>query len=130
MYRISIFTVLFLSVVLAILHGLATYFSWYFFIWWSDIPMHILGGFLVGVATLFVYRQLCLKGFAQESRVTAWWFLCAGLLFVGVAWEYFEYSKELTFNTIGSYHLDVLKDMAMDLFGGLLAGIYFLRRKL
>ncbi len=91
--------------------------------------MHILGGFLVGVTALFLYRQLCLKGFTQESRVTAWYFLCAWLLFIGVAWEYFEYSKELTFNTIGSYHLDVLKDVAMDLLGGFLAGVYFLRNK-
>jgi hypothetical protein len=130
MYRTPITTILFLSLVLAISHGLATYFNLYFFVWWFDTPMHILGGVLVGVVMLTFYNELCTRRIFQKKNLIAWAILVAGVLFVGVAWEYFEYAKGITFNTIGSYRLDILKDIGMDMLGGLIAGIFILHKKL
>ncbi len=129
MDRISLKTILYLSLALAFFHGLATYYNLYFFIWWFDIPMHLLGGVLVGTVALFFYRFFCLKGMIKEDEHTAWTLLIASILFVGGAWELFEYAKGITFNTIGSYRLDVLKDLAVDILGVVFSGVYYLSNK-
>lgn len=105
------------------------YFDLYFFIWWLDIPMHVLGGALVAVVACFLYQRLCLAGVIQEQKIVTAWVVFACVLCVGVAWEYFEYSKDLTFNTIGSYRMDVLKDIVVDLLGGFLASIFLFRKQ-
>lgn len=91
--------------------------------------MHILGGVLVVAVVLAFYEGLCSKAIFQNQKSTAWWVMFAGVLFVGVAWEYFEYMKGITFNTIGSYRIDVLKDISMDMLGGIFSGVCFLRKK-
>jgi hypothetical protein len=128
MNQVSLKIIFYLSLVLAILHGLAMYFDLYFFIWWLDIPMHVLGGALVAYVACFLYQRLCTSGVVIEQRTAMYGVIFASVLFVGVAWEYFEYSKDLTFNTIGSYRMDVIKDIVMDLLGGFVAGIFLLRK--
>lgn len=128
MNQASLKIIFYLSLMLAILHGLAMHYDLYFFIWWLDIPMHVLGGALVVAVACYTYQRLCEVGVVSEQKVVKGWIFFASVLFVGVAWEYFEYSKDLTFNTIGSYRLDVLKDIVMDLLGAFVAGIFLLRK--
>ncbi len=121
----SINTILFYSTILAGLHALATYHNLYFYIWWFDIPMHILGGVLVGVAVLYAYHFVFVKASLDKNKRTTWLILLASVFFVGVGWEYFEFAKGITFNMIGSYRTDVLKDIIMDMLGGTFSGVYF-----
>jgi len=110
---------------LAALQILAVMFSLYMFYWWFDIPMHFLGGFFVGILSLWSFF------FAinyHGSPVTPLKVLVVGVLgalLVGLVWELFEYESGLTWNAIGSYQLDTIKDLTMDVLGGYTAYVYF-----
>ncbi len=80
----------------------------YFFYWWVDIPMHILGGALVG--TFFI---------ALVSRHRPFLFLVVmSIVFVG--WELFEYTAGLTSDKPG-YAFDTAYDLLNGAFGAAFA---------
>lgn len=67
---------------------------------WADIPMHLFGGFTVGVF---------LVGFLKEHRATA--FLALVLVF-SVGWEVFEYFFNIAVEGSGrTYVLDTASDL-------------------
>jgi hypothetical protein len=90
MNQVSLKIIFYISLMLAILHGLAMHFDLYFYIWWLDIPMHLLGGALVAVVACFLYQRLCTAGVVLEQKAVKGWILFASVLFVGVAWEFFS----------------------------------------
>lgn len=52
-----------------------------------------------------------------------------GTVMVGLAWELFEYFAGITFNTVGDYPIDTVKDLIMDILGGYAAYLYFIAQK-
>jgi len=121
---------LIVAIFVAFLHGAATIFFLYSFYWWFDIPLHFLGGFCAGLISLYFYSFF----HSQKSRPkTSFWLLVAaifGTIAVGLVWELFEYSVGITFNTVGDYFLDTVKDLIMDILGGYAAYLYFIARKI
>ena len=98
---------------LALLTWLAIGYSLYWRFWWFDIPMHILGGVWAGFCAAWLLAR------REESFSLAW---CIALtLFVGIAWEIFEYSEGIAMPQYLSYPLDTVKDIFMDLLGAVLA---------
>src|SRR4051812_43487253 len=94
-------------------------FHWFFTIWWSDMPMHFLGGLWVGLFFIYVIytRNLFMQKFAM---------VVSCVLLMGIFWEAFEF---LAFNHIGkdSFNiLDTLSDVFFDVSGGLCAILYVL----
>ncbi len=96
-------------------------FYWYFSIWWSDMPMHILGGFWLGL--VFIYF-LKIKDLSFSTILK----IILGALVIGLLWEVFEILVDKTiiqnpFNT-----LDTLSDICFDLAGAGIAIFYFAKR--
>ncbi|MEX0917204.1 MAG: hypothetical protein WDZ90_01650 [Candidatus Paceibacterota bacterium] len=106
------------------LHLLATLFYFYWTLWWYDIMMHGLGGFFVGLSTLWFFY---LSGYVQAPRNSLIFFYgIVSALVVGVLWEVFEYIVGAT--NRDEYMFDTFLDLLMDIAGGLGAYYYFLSK--
>lgn len=118
---------LIIAIVISLLHYFATALFLYSFVWWFDIPMHLLGGFAVGLFSLwFYFSKIWIGEKITSLRVMV--VALVGVLLGGVSWELFEYFIGVTVSTVGSYPLDIVKDLANDIVGGYLAHIYFIIR--
>lgn len=104
------------SALIALFHILALEYFWYWVYWWFDIPMHIVGGFIIGMLVfLFVY---------PSSPVKALLFVIGAVLTVGVGWEVFEYINGMFIE--GTFFPDTYHDIFADCAGALLAYLYVL----
>ncbi|HNW71511.1 MAG TPA: hypothetical protein PKZ36_02590 [Candidatus Paceibacterota bacterium] len=104
-----------------VLNFLAMKFYWYSSIWWFDMPMHLLGGFWIGITLIWF---LSLKNLSLKNVII----VILGVLLVGIGWEIFEISvdKIVTGNVFNV--LDTMSDICFDLSGGFLSMFYFLKR--
>ena len=80
---------------------------------WLDIPMHILGGFLVVnlFASLFAY---------QQKRFSLSWCLLT-LFVVMIIWEVYEYGRGVVLYDDMMDYFDSIKDIIFGFLGGFLA---------
>lgn len=95
-----------------------------------DIPMHIMGGAIVGWwASLAFQKEL------RAETLKRFMLIVAFAALIGVAWECFEWSFD---HTIGvRFHLpsaqssnnDTMKDLGDDLLGGIIVGLFVLYKK-
>lgn len=102
----------------------ANYFYWYSAMWWFDIPMHIMGGMFLGLfgGALFFKKLRDLSN--KEALVTILLFV----LIIGLGWEVFEYIVQTIIKGQQLANIpDSIKDMVMDLLGGLLTSFFVLR---
>lgn len=104
-----------------VLNLIAMKFYWYFSIWWFDMPMHLLGGFWLGLVFIWFLR---LKDLSFSTIVK----IILGVLLIGIAWEVFEIIVNKTiiqnpFNT-----LDTISDVCFDLVGAFISILYFAKR--
>ena len=101
-----------------ILNYLASKFYLYSAIWYFDMIMHFLGGFWLGLVSLW---------FSLPKKLS-FSFIFKSLLFVfivGVAWEVFEI---IFYNFLAQSSFDILdtiSDVCFDLAGGAFALLYF-----
>ncbi len=107
-----------------LVHTLANMFYWYSAIWWFDIPMHILGGVFLALTAGALFFKVLLPLTFKERMVII-------LLFVfiaGLGWELFEYFVQnfIKGDQLASFP-DSVKDMMMDLFGGIVASYFVLK---
>lgn len=113
-------------------HVLATYYYWYWRIWWLDMPMHLVGGIIIGMLALWYLKQnkkelLPALGFFDQL------FLVLGAsALVGVFWEFYEFfldmfvlKSQLAFYMTQLGAVDTVKDLANDLFGAAIAFLIF-----
>lgn len=114
-----------LVIAIFILNFLANKFYWYYSIWWFDMPMHFVGGFWLGMVFFWFFkvRRLNLSvNLTFLTRLVAW------VLFIGVAWELFEY---FFINYMAQNNFDLIdtsSDLFFDLFGGITAVAFLLKR--
>lgn len=108
---------------IATLHILAVIFYLYWFIWWFDMPLHFLGGLCVGFFSMWVVSMFVKLIQSNNKKILVSAIL--GALFVGLMWEWFEYVNGITYNTVGSYKLDTIKDLILDCLGGYVSYLYF-----
>ncbi|MFQ5540767.1 MAG: hypothetical protein ACE5F4_00790 [Candidatus Paceibacteria bacterium] len=111
-----------IALTVAFLQLLATAYFLYFSLWWFDIVMHFLGGFLVGGAFIWLLRFEVPPGI--RARLSIFSSTLAVILVVGVAWEVFEYLTN-AYST-ANYALDTALDMVMNVIGTLAAYGLFL----
>ena len=116
-----------LAVVMLSLHLAAYAFFFYWSVWWYDLMMHGVGGFLIGSlaawAVAFPLRNIV--------RISPMLFIGIVTLFGGLMWEVFEYvvGFQNYFSSTRVYTIDTVSDIAMDLLGALLA-FYIFRKAL
>ncbi|MES2087787.1 MAG: hypothetical protein V4467_02210 [Patescibacteria group bacterium] len=116
----------FVAVIVAALHTLAVTFFLYWHYWWFDNILHFLGGLCLGFASLgifFLYR----KSRVSPKPNTVLLVALISVLIVGGVWEIFEYCNGFTDNSIGSYPLDVVKDLTFGVIGSYVAYRYSLK---
>lgn len=107
------------------LYFLALINKLFFFIWWYDIPLHILGGLWIGLTSIAVvlYSGHFRLRFTEHKL---FFVIMVSVITLGVFWEFFEYAAGISFAS-GGYVLDTIKDLFDDLLGGIIAYIYFMR---
>lgn len=112
---------------LFVVNAVAEYRHLYFFIWWLDIPMHILGGgwvALFGLTTYYASLRFKEKDYSTAFVVSL---AVALALSIGLAWEIFEFGVGHAVGDSGAGLLDTLKDLSDDFLGALLAASIFIR---
>ena len=98
--------------ILGVVHAVATSFYLYWTYPWLDIPMHALGGAVVSLGFLTFFSTPVREGFIKSLLITL-----AVVLFVGAAWEVFEFVSVIAGSEPG-YVPDTILDFAMDIIGG------------
>jgi hypothetical protein len=119
---ISGIAILILSLTIAGLNLLALKYFLFWRLWWYDIPMHFLGGFILASIALWIVAYEVPVGLRPKVNRLAAAVLMA--LIVGILWEIFEYVAGITKGEAG-YWQDTLKDITMDVVGGLAAYLVF-----
>ena len=115
-----IFTIFFLQVA-------ATYWHLFFYIWWLDIPMHILGGLWIALFALAsYYGSLAIKE-KEYSQLFVTIFAVAMTLSIGLFWEIYEFGVDHAVGDTEVGLADALMDLTNDLVGALLAAWLFVR---
>jgi hypothetical protein len=116
-----------LSIVILVIHVYADAHSLYFTYKWLDIPMHLLGGFVVallGVCLYTLYNQ-------KTTKVFFWILILLFVLVIGSFWEIFELSMSVmyhvqTMNLTNIY--DTVSDLINDTIGAIVA-LYLTHKK-
>jgi len=121
---ISLGTVL----ILALFHIFALELSWYYIFRWSDIPVHILGGFWVTITSFWLFLKHRRADTTLNTR-TSISIVFISVLVIGVLWEIFELASGNTSISVRNYWPDTFTDVASGFIGGVVAGIYFSKLK-
>lgn len=134
-FVISLYTlaiVYFIVTIYAIYHDVAIFK-------WVDTPLHFMGGFVVSFFFSVYYIER-LRNIYKEKTIFSKLFILIFILgsaaSVGIAWEVYEYLYDV-FVTIpqqsGIYAQpglgDTMKDLVMDMLGGLEVALLFFLRK-
>ena len=109
--------VLSLTIVVAIIHWIASIYYFYYLVPNLDILMHFLGGLLIGLIILSLLFVRRLFGFAHTHHGVVITTTLFGVLLIGLAWELFEVFFDMTAITRIDL-FDTLLDLVMDLIGG------------
>jgi len=96
---------------------------------WYDIPMHILGGFCVGLFSLYLYSSFQKNIFTANYRRNFFIFLFFILFFITISWEIFELVSKITFINDQGYWIDTIGDILNAYFGGMVVYLFFIRNK-
>ena len=111
-------TILFIAGV----HIFAMLNDYYFYFRWLDIPMHMLGGFWIGLVAVTTLQWKQGRAMTIEERLAYTFLIAFG---IGVFWEFFEYCSDTLFH-LESYVYDAedtFSDLLNDFIGGTVAGL-------
>lgn len=95
-------------------------FHWFYSIWWFDMPMHILGGFWLGLIFIWLLKP---KEFSFSFILK----ITLGFLFVAFLWEMFELSVDKIITQKPFNMQDTLSDTFFGLAGVFCSMFYFLK---
>lgn len=128
MPRFPFWIIALLTLFLFAVQATATYWHLYFYIWWLDIPVHILGGLVVALFFLTTYYASfrVTRTEKEHSGAFAVVFAVAFVVIVGLFWEVYEFGVDRAIGDSGLDLLDTLKDLADDIVGALLAALIFI----
>jgi hypothetical protein len=117
-----------LLIAILVTHIFATYYHWYWTIWWLDIPMHLAGGFLIGMLTLLYVERHRVEHFSRLIFLEKFFLVLGVAALIGIFWEFYEFFMDVFFlkHQLALYltqlgAVDTMKDLADDLMGALLA---------
>lgn len=115
-----------LLILIFIANTLANRFFWYDSLWWFDMPMHFLGGFIVATLTLLVFiKWNSIKGDSHIRIRSIILISFFSALVIGIGWEIFEFIVDLFYPLAHMAHvLDSFSDLFFDASGGMCAALY------
>lgn len=128
MLRKILLVSLILSLLLWLMNKAAYAYSLFWIWWWYDIPMHFLGGMVIGSFSLWFFGRLQ-ENSPYFSRISLNLLVALSVLVIGSAWEIYEYTYQLTFNGMISYPVDTIKDFILDFAGAAAVLYWYIRQK-
>ncbi len=117
-----------LIVFICIANAIADYWHLYFYIWWLDIPMHMLGGFWVALTSLVLYYTFPEGKEKDRSMIFVYTLAIASALTIGLMWEIYEFSVDNIFSLALNKVGDTLKDLGDDFIGGVICATLFVMK--
>lgn len=115
--RIKFYFALFVAFLIIAINHYAGLYDAYWLLPWFDIPMHILGGFMVGLFAQVGIDLLNHKKF-DKRRVPL---VLLAAFIVGIVWEFVEWYMGLTGGLAIISRVDTIKDMFNDLLGSVIS---------
>lgn len=109
-------------IVVAVSHGLALTFYFYWQLWWFDTVVHFLGGMVVGFGTLWALTGVAHYREISFSRVRALLLVLCSVVVVAISWELFEFHFGL-FDS-ANYGSDTSADLLAGVLGATVAYAY------
>lgn len=108
----------FLSIFILAVHWYADTHALYFAYKWLDIPMHLLGGFVVALLGVSLYSLYPKK----IDKVYFWLLILMFVLTIGSFWEIFELSMSVMYH-VQTMNLTNIYDTTSDLINDTIGGI-------
>ena len=117
------------SVALALFQIFGVIFYLYWRFWWFDIPIHFLGGFIMGLGVFAFFHRFHDLSFLPPriSKLRLLIFLFSAVLGIGILWELFELYDGLTSLEEPLYLADTVGDLLIDISGALFSWIFLSR---
>ena len=115
--------------VLLVLHSVGSYYSLYWVYSWFDIVVHIVAGLWIGLVFLWLASVFGQVNSLKEYKAKSFLIAFVSAIFVGIVWELLENFFQVTFTKASGYSLNTAMDIFNDGVGGLLAYLYFVRRR-
>lgn len=114
------------SLVIAVLHHSAFLYYWYWLYWWFDIVVHFLGGFFIGLSTMWLLRYVVDGTFVTKSR--EWLLTICAVAVVAGFWEMFELYGGISNAVEPGFVFDTILDICVGLLGGCIAWLLTKKR--
>jgi len=92
--------------------------------------MHFAGGFWIGGTALWAFfygKSIFLEHIQTDKRINVIILTLTSVFIIGIFWEAFEYTLDYFAGRTDYDIIDTASDMALDLSGGFLASLYFLK---
>lgn len=117
-----------------VLNQIAVIFDLYYHYKWFDIPMHFLGGFVIGLFAIAILNRtiesIQFKNKSRFGKFISPLFILGFVALIGIVWEWHEFLLD-QINSVAVVHQpsvgDTMADFVLDLFGGLIAMAFFWR---
>jgi len=119
----------FVLILIVVLHFFGAHFFWYWTYKWFDIPMHFLGGLWVALTTLWISCYFGHINSIVNYKLKTLLIVLFSVIVIGISWEIFEIIGKITFIQDVGYWSDTLGDLLNDFLGGIVAYLYFIKRK-
>ncbi len=118
-----------IGLLLISLHTIGSYLSWYWKYPFFDILVHLVGG--MWIAFIFLWLAICFGQIKdlKEYKVKSFLIAFISAILVGVMWEIFENLFQITYVDMAGYYLDTAIDILNSGLGGILAYIYFVKKR-
>ncbi len=112
--------ILFVAILTLFLHLVSLKFFLYWTIWWFDIPLHFLGGFLIGLIAISFLKIINRNTFVTFNL---FFLTIFAVMIVGLVWELWELF--VGFTTVLNDKGDTILDLIMDILGGVFSVLYY-----
>jgi hypothetical protein len=116
-------------VVLIILHSVGSYYSLYWYFSSFDWVIHVVSGLWIALVILWLASRLGEINSLIEYRAKSFLIAFVSAILFGVVWEIVENLSQITSIYSDGYNFDTAMDLLADGFGGVLAYLYFIKRK-
>lgn len=131
-FRTAYFAILFVLVI----HGILLLTDGYYHLDQIDVPLHIMGGFVMSMLGLAIHHQVSTN---HHNKMAPWWyrfvFVVGFAVLIGVLWEFYEFVMDQTVHKwfelpVAQPSLaNTMKDLLDDLIGAIAAFWVFQKEK-
>ncbi|HMO78978.1 MAG TPA: hypothetical protein PJ997_02235 [Candidatus Paceibacterota bacterium] len=111
-----------LSIIVAVLHYVATIYSFYWSVDWFDIMMHFLGGLLMGLIAFWIFFTSEKINYPKDNSLVIFFTVVGFTLIIGLSWELWEIF--VGFTDVDLDMGDTILDIIMDVIGAIAAYYY------